>query len=335
MREPAFWHRPPSLTSRLLKPIAAIYGSIAAGRMARIGETARVPVICVGNYHVGGAGKTPTVLALVALLRGLGENPVVLSRGYGGRLRGPIVVDGSRHIARDVGDEPLMMASDVPVVVARDRVDGAAPACAQGASVIVMDDGLQNASLVKNLSLAVIDGARGVGNGSVFPAGPLRAPLAAQIARTDALIVIGEGRAADTVIEAIRARDATVFRASLKADADSVATLAEKNILAFAGIGDPGRFARTMRDAGLTLHAMRAFPDHHFYTAAEITSLQDEARRDGCVLVTTRKDAARLGSDVVQRAGIVPFGASLEFGDTKALTAFMIARLNAARSPHK
>ena len=154
-------------------------------------------MLCVGNYHTGGAGKTPTVLALTKLLRELGETPVVLSRGYGGRLRGPVMVDPARHAAADVGDEPLMLARTVPVAVARDRVSGVALARSQGASVILMDDGFQNPAIAKDASLIVIDADRGLGNACVFPAGPLRAPLHQQLARTDALIVIGDGAAAD------------------------------------------------------------------------------------------------------------------------------------------
>src|SRR4051812_15018010 len=193
MHEPAFWYRPSSLISRLLMPLGVIYGAVAARRLAREGLDAGIPVLCVGNYHVGGAGKTPTVLALVDLLRDAGEAPIVLSRGYGGRLRGPVKVDPGRHAAADVGDEPLMMARHVPVVIARDRVEGAALARSQGPSVILMDDGFQNPAIAKDASLIVIDGERGIGNGCVFPAGPLRAPLPPQLARTDALVIVGDG----------------------------------------------------------------------------------------------------------------------------------------------
>ena len=164
-----------------MTPLGAIYGLIASARMQRRGFDAGIPVLCVGNYHAGGAGKTPTVLALTRLLRDLGETPVVLSRGYGGRSQGPIKVDRSRHIAADVGDEPLMLALTVPVVVARDRVDGVALARSQGATVIVMDDGFQNPAIGKDTSFIVIDSDRGLGNGCVFPAGPLRAPLKPQL----------------------------------------------------------------------------------------------------------------------------------------------------------
>src|SRR6187455_3571915 len=170
MREPAFWYRPASWKSHLLRPLGALYGAIAARRLQRKGLDAGVPVLCVGNYHTGGAGKTPTVLALAKLLRGLGETPVVLSRGYGGELRGPVRVDPARHAASDVGDEPLMLAGALPVVVSRKRADGVPLARAQGATVILMDDGFQSPAVVKDASLIVIDSARGLGNGQVFPA---------------------------------------------------------------------------------------------------------------------------------------------------------------------
>ncbi|MGC1558883.1 MAG: tetraacyldisaccharide 4'-kinase, partial [Bradyrhizobium sp.] len=203
MHEPAFWYRPSSWMSRLLMPLAAVYGAIAGHRLQRKGFDAGIPVLCVGNYHVGGAGKTPAVLALVKALRELGETPVVLSRGYGGRLRGPVRVDPDRHAASEVGDEPLMLARSVAVVVARERIDGVALARSQGATVIVMDDGFQNPAIAKDATLIVIDAQRGLGNACVIPAGPLRAPLKLQIARTDALVVVGDGAAAGAVAAAI------------------------------------------------------------------------------------------------------------------------------------
>src|SRR5215475_13276729 len=165
MREPGFWHGPSSWKSHLLRPLAALYGAVAARRLRRKGVDAGIPVFCVGNYHVGGAGKTPTVLALVGLLRALGETPVVLSRGYGGRLRGPVMVDAARHSATDVGDEPLMLSVHLPVAVSRNRIDGVALARSQRASVILMDDGFQNPAIAKDASLIVIDSDRGLGNG--------------------------------------------------------------------------------------------------------------------------------------------------------------------------
>jgi tetraacyldisaccharide 4'-kinase len=303
--------------------------------LQREGFDAGVPVLCVGNYHVGGAGKTPTVLALAKVLRDLGETPVVLSRGYGGRLHGPIKVDPARHVADDVGDEPLMMAGSVAVVVARDRIAGVALARSQRASMILMDDGFQNPAIIKDASLIVIDASRGLGNGCVFPAGPLRAPLKPQLARTDALIVIGDGIAAQGVAAAIAARGALVLSAHLRPGDASVASLGGKRVLAFAGIGDPARFFRTLAASGIAVVAERAFADHRSFTNSEIESLLAEARRDALTLVTTEKDLARLrGAEGVPSwaADIVPFPVTLAFEDAAQLRKFVADRLFQARA---
>ena len=334
MREPAFWHRPASWSSRLLMPLGALYGAVAGQRMQREGFDAGIPVLCVGNYHTGGAGKTPTVLALAQLLRDLGETPVVLSRGYGGRLRGPVMVDPARHVAADVGDEPLMLARTVPVTVARDRLNGVALARSQGASAILMDDGFQNPAVAKDASLIVIDANRGLGNACVFPAGPLRAPLHQQLARTDALIVIGTGTAADSVAAEIAARGRPVLSAHLKPTGASLAALAGKRVLAFAGIGDPGRFFRTLRAGGIEVVRERAFADHHPFSQGEIEALIAEAARDGLTPVTTEKDLARLrtaGTLPSWAQAIVPFAVTLEFDDPAGLRKFVSDRLFKAR----
>jgi tetraacyldisaccharide 4'-kinase len=333
MREPAFWHRPSSWISHLLRPLSAIYGAVAALRLQRSGFEAGVPVICVGNYHVGGAGKTPTVLALADFLRDLGERPVVLSRGYGGRLHGPVMVDVGRHSAGDVGDEPLMMAGHLPVAVARDRVEGVILAKSQGASLILMDDGFQNPAIAKDVSLIVIDSERGLGNGRVFPAGPLRAPLPPQLVRTDALVVIGNGHASDTVASAISEHAKPVFPAQLQPDPDAVARLAGKPLFAFAGIGDPGRFVRTLRASGLDVKRQRAFADHHPFSKDEIAALVTEAERDGLTLVTTEKDLARLRNavDFPGADGIVAFPVTLRFAEIGRLRSFLTDRLFKAR----
>jgi tetraacyldisaccharide 4'-kinase len=334
MREPGFWHGPASLNSHLLRPIGALYGAIAARRLQRRGLQAGIPVLCVGNYHVGGAGKTPTVLALAKLLRELGETPVVLSRGYGGKLRGPVRVDPGRHAASDVGDEPLMLAGHLPVVVARKRAEGVPLVRALGATVIVMDDGFQSPAVVKDASLIVIDAGRGIGNGQVFPAGPLRAPLQPQLARTDALIIVGNGDAAAPVAAAIAAQGKPVLQAHLQPDAAQVASLRGKRVLAFAGIGDPARFFNTLRASGVDVVRERAFADHHPYSRAEIETLIDEARRDVLILVTTEKDLARLrqGDSLPYWAQqIVPFAVTLEFDDAACLRKFVTDRLFKAR----
>jgi tetraacyldisaccharide 4'-kinase len=331
MREPAFWYRPPSLISLLLSPLGAVYGLFTGRRMQRAGFDAGIPVLCIGNYHLGGAGKTPTALALTRLLRDLGETPIVLSRGYGGRLRGPVVVDAARHEAADVGDEPLMLAGTVPVVVARDRIDGLALAKSQNASVILMDDGFQNSAIAKDASLIVIDGDRGLGNGNVFPAGPLRAPLPSQIARTDALVVIGDGSAAGPIAAAIAAQGKLVLSAHLRADEASLASLRGKRVLAFGGIGDPGRFFRTLRRFGIDVVAERAFPDHHPFSKGEIAALIAEAKREALMLVTTEKDMVRLWT-AEGANDIVTFAVTLEFANAVQLRKFLADRLFQARA---
>jgi tetraacyldisaccharide 4'-kinase len=302
--------------------------------MAQPGTQAGVPVICVGNYHVGGAGKTPTVLELAGILRALGETPVVLSRGYGGRLEGPVQVDPQKHTAADVGDEPLMMSKMLPVVVSRERAAGLAPACASEASVIVMDDGFQNPAIAKDVSLIVIDSDRGIGNGRVLPAGPLRAPLLPQLARTDALVIVGEGTAADDVGARVRARGGLVLRARLKPDESSVAALHSKRVYAFAGIGDPQRFFRSLRACGIDVVVERAFADHHPFSQDEIAELRTAAGRDGLTLVTTEKDLARLRSTESLAAfaqTVVPFAVTLVVDDEPALRSFLINRIAQAR----
>ncbi|MGJ4997972.1 tetraacyldisaccharide 4'-kinase [Bradyrhizobium sp. HKCCYLS3077] len=329
-REPAFWHRPRSWQSRLLSPLSMLYGSVAARRMQQPGIDAGLPVICVGNFHVGGAGKTPTVLALTDLLRGIGETPVVLSRGYGGRLPGPVLVDPAAHTAADVGDEPLMMAARVPVIVSRARAEGVGLVKAQGATVILMDDGFQNPSINKDLALIVIDGARGLGNEQVFPAGPLRAPLPPQLARTDALLVIGSGEAGARVASTVSAAGKPVFAATLRPDPQAVEALQGGPLLAFAGIGDPSRFFRTLRAAGLDVRRERAFADHHPYSTDEIAELAEQAKREGLTLVTTEKDLARLRGSKAARAdlAIAAFPVTLQFADPHALCALVAQRLN-------
>jgi tetraacyldisaccharide 4'-kinase len=334
MREPDFWYRPPSWISLLLSPLGALYGLVAGLRLQQAGFAAGVPVFCVGNYHAGGAGKTPVVLALGQLLHELGETPVVLSRGYGGRLQGPVKVDPARHVAADVGDEPLMLALTLPVVVARDRIDGVALARSAGASVILMDDGFQNPAIAKDCSLIVIDGDRGIGNGGVFPAGPLRAPLRQQLIRTDGLIVVGDGSAADAVAAAVAAQGRPVLRAHLTPDPASVVRLAGRRVLAFAGIGDPARFFRTLRGSGIEVSTQRVFPDHHPFSRSEIDTLLAEARRDGLTMVTTEKDLARLRDRqgvLAWARDIEPFVVTLGFEDAELLRKFVAERLFQAR----
>ena len=335
MREPAFWYRPSSLTSRLLSPFGAIYGAATAWRMGLEGQNVGIAVICIGNYHVGGAGKTPATIKLAELLLASGETPFAVSRGYGGRLRGPVCVQPETHTAADVGDEPLMMSSRLPVVVSRDRAAGAALAKSAGANVILLDDGFQNPSLRKNMSFVVIDATRGLGNGQVFPAGPLRAPLQAQIARTDALIVVGEGNGANDLIEKLKRQGVPVLSARLKADPKSVSVLRGQRVLAFAGIGDPARFFSTLRANGVNVVGERPFADHHVFSVTEIEHLRAHAALNSLKLVTTEKDMARIRSDtrLARYANeFATLNVTLEFDDEEKLRRLAIDSLAAARN---
>lgn len=294
MKAPAFWWREAGLASASLAQVAAIWGAVAAHRMARPGARATVPVVCVGNVTVGGSGKTPTAIKLAGLLREIGLSPAFLTRGYGGSLAGPIAVDPARHGSQEVGDEALLLARAAPTVVSRDRPAGAALAVAMGADVIVMDDGLQNPSLAKDLAIAVFDGAVGIGNGRVLPAGPLRAPMAAQWPRIGAVLVIGAGRPGEEIADDARRRGLPVMRASLAPSGEAEAAMAGRRVLAFAGIGRPAKFFETCRSLGMSVEAERSFPDHHPYRVEDVSALLDEAEARGLVPVTTEKDAVRL-----------------------------------------
>jgi tetraacyldisaccharide 4'-kinase len=295
MRTPGFWRRdPPALKSRLLQPVGALYGAVTAARMRREGERATIPVICIGNFTAGGAGKTPTALAVARLLADLGERPAFLTRGHKGRLAGPVVVDPARHDFRDVGDEPLLLAQAAITVLSRDRPAGARLCADLGASVVVMDDGLQNPSLRKDLRLVVVDGGAGVSNGLCLPAGPLRAPLEAQWPFVDALVVMGEGAAGAALAQEARARGKPVFEARLAPDPEVAARLATARVLAFAGIGRPEKFFATLEQCGARIVHREAFPDHHPFTAGEIANLRERAAREGLMLVTSCKDLVRI-----------------------------------------
>ena len=303
MRPPAFWTKGPNHpAARGLAPLGAAYGALVAQRMERPGAAAGCPVVCLGNFTLGGAGKTPAALAVAALLTELGRVPAFLSRGYGGRIAGPVQVDPARHGAVDVGDEPLILARRALTVVSRDRPAGAALCRRLGADVVVMDDGLQNPTLAKDLTLAVIDGPSGLGNGLPFPAGPLRAPLSRQWPHVAGLIVVGDGAPGDALARDAERRGLPVHRAHLVAEADDPAI---RRCLAFAGIGRPGKFFATLRETGADIAGTRTFPDHHPYRARDLVALAAEARRLKADLVTTEKDAVRLPAHILENVRVL------------------------------
>jgi tetraacyldisaccharide 4'-kinase len=296
---PEFWARR-GFVSSLLQPLAWAYAAAGAARWQWTrGVTAAVPVICVGNLVAGGAGKTPVVLSLARRLKAAGCAVHIVSRGYGGRLAGPIAVDPRSHRADDVGDEALLLAEAAPTWVARDRAAGAERAVAAGASVLLLDDGLQNPGLAKDLSLVVIDGQFGIGNGRVLPAGPLREPFDTGVARADAVVLIG---ADDMRVEPLLA-GTSVLRARLVAEnADRFCGHA---VSAFAGIGRPAKFFATLEAAGARVIARHAFADHHPYREDELSRLQEEAVGSGAMLVTTAKDWVRLSPEWRSRAEVL------------------------------
>jgi tetraacyldisaccharide 4'-kinase len=330
MREPRFWWGEPGIVSALLAPFGALYGSAAASRMRRAGQRAAVPVICIGNFTLGGTGKTPAAIAVAELLKREGRKPALLTRGYGGSASGPVVVDPQRHMAAEVGDEALLLAQAAPTIVSRDRVAGAQMAEAQGADVVVMDDGLQNPSLAKDLTIALVDARRGIGNGNVFPAGPLRAPLDIQLDQCDAVLVVGDGSKAAAIAMKTQQRGLAVFHGALQPDETAIAALSARPVLALAGIGDPEKFFATLRAAGVDVKSTRAFPDHHRFTAEEAGELIMQAERDGLRLVTTAKDHARMAGDravsaLAERAYVLPV--TMKVKESEAWRAMLLAAL--------
>lgn len=335
MRAPGFWWRPPGALAWILSALGWLYGAITLRRMRGSGIEVGVPVVCVGNFVAGGAGKTPTAIALAGLLARRGETPFVLMRGYGGSLRGPVEVHAAHHAARAVGDEPLLMARHARTIVARDRAAGAALARALGASVIVMDDGLQNPTLAKRLRLAVVDGASGVGNGYCLPAGPLRAPLEGQLAETDAVLVIGAGTPGEAVAAVARAQGVAVLQARLEPAQETVSRLQGQAVLAVSGIGRPEKFAATLREAGARIVAERAFGDHHAYTQGDVAALVDEALLYDCLIATTEKDMVKLGPlwPHDERHRLLPVPVSLVFAEPERIEALVSTALPARSDP--
>ena len=308
--EPGWWYgaaheERPRLLVHLLRPLARLYGGIVERRFRRQQPyRSRYPVICVGNFTAGGTGKTPLSILIAQLILKRGGTPVFLTRGYGGRERGPVWVEDGAKAARRFGDEPLLLARIAPTLVARDRRMGVQAIEESGRSftAVIMDDGLQNPALAKDLTIAVVDGTRGLGNGEVIPAGPLRAPLEFQLGLVDAIAVREPQPARDgnpPDIHALLKRSFPGPVLAMRAVADDDTTwLAGKTVVAFAGIANPQRFFTLLEELGAHLAGSIVFPDHHPLTRSEAKRLLSLARKEGARLVTTEKDWERLRGDV-------------------------------------
>jgi len=311
MQPPEFWSRntwSAQLISSALTPIGYFHGaSVAWKHRRRKPYRARAKVVCIGNLTAGGSGKTPVAIAIAQMLQAKGIAVAFLSRGYGRRSSGAIRVDTHEHGADVVGDEALLLARIAPTVVAGDRAEGARLAERCGAEIIVMDDGHQNFSIAKDLSLVVVDGDGGFGNGRVIPAGPLREPVQQGLERADAAIVSGNGT------PSLSGFARPILRARLASDQ----RLDGQTLIAFAGIGRPDKFFATLRVQGAELLETRAFADHHVYSVAEIATLKDHARESGARLITTEKDYVRLNAD--DRSNIDTLPVRAVFDDPAAI----------------
>jgi tetraacyldisaccharide 4'-kinase len=319
---PAFWARPPGLLSELLLPVGT--GWEAVGRLRQ--AFARpycppVPVVCVGNLVTGGAGKTPVTLALATHLVSCGIAVHIVTRGYGGRLGGPVRIDTAVHDAAAVGDEALLLTKGAPCWVARHRADGARSAVAAGAQMVVLDDGLQNPGIAKTLSFLVVDAAYGFGNGRVIPAGPLRESLARGLSRADAIVLLGADAQPSSLESVGIGRALPVLHAVLRPVAGE--RLAGARLLAFAGIGRPEKFFTTLRELGAELVGTRAFPDHHRYRAGQIDRLLRAAERASARLVTTAKDIVRVPPQM--RTTIEVLEVEIRWADPAALVELLRA----------
>lgn len=310
MRAPAFWANPPERPgwqAVALAPAAALWKLAATLRRRRSPPQAGpVPVICVGNLTAGGAGKTPMVLWLVERLRQEGWQPHILSRGYGGQVVGPHRVQPEIDLHTDVGDEPLLLAASAPVWVARDRAAGAQAAAAEGADVVVMDDGLQNPSPVKDAAVVVVDAGQGFGNGQLIPAGPLREPVEAGLARAEAVVLVGEPAAREEAQRRWPELARVAWHAARLVPRRTGLSLQGERVLAFAGIGRPEKFFETLEGLGAEIVRARPFPDHHVYSEAVLGRLARDAAGEGAMLVTTEKDAVRLPAAFRREVVTVP-----------------------------
>ncbi len=347
LNEPGWWYdEAPQWPSHVLAPIGTLYGRLTEFRMRRATPyTPRIPVLCVGNFTAGGTGKTPMAIALAQVVRDLDREPVFLSRGYGGRLLGPDIVDLERHTHADTGDEPLLLARVAPAVVARDRRQGAEliERTYGPKSVIIMDDGLQNPALKKDFSIAVVDGKRAFGNGLCIPAGPLRAPLSFQAGFVQAIAInsMTDGTNAASEIALLSGSfTGAVIKTHVAPDAD-ISWLKSEKVVTFAGIANPERFFSLVEVNGGVIAERHAFPDHHAFTETDAARLLSSADAHAATLVTTEKDLVRLRGGgpalraLAERTRTVPVSLIFEGVGRSELAGLVAAAIQRHGSAHQ
>lgn len=316
VKEPRFWYeKAPPFWSYALVPLSALLQGIRRLReFLTRPQKVPCPVICIGNITVGGTGKTPVALKIASLLHAQGKTVHFLTRGYGGRLKGPVQVKKNHHRHTDVGDEALLLCETAPTWVAKHRYKGAWAAYNAGADIIIMDDGLQNPTLEKDLCFLVIDSVRGIGNGGKIPQGPLRESLHCGLRKAHAVICLGNGPYDPGV---------PFLKAFLRPVPQSLAQLTASSYIAFCGIGFPEKFFQTLQDLNLPVKTTYSFPDHHVYSPETLFFLQDTAQKQGARLVTTEKDAMRLPLDFKSRVDILQM--TLDFEQDDAVVKYLQA----------
>ncbi len=313
LKTPKFWYAPKGLKSLALTPLSWFYqlGGVIYQKLNNVKTyKATIPVICVGNAVAGGSGKTPTAIALLKTIKEneLAQKPVFLLRGYGGTFNQATIVDTNKHSAEEVGDEAMMLVQHTATIVSPNRADGAKLAEENGADLILMDDGLQNKSLHKDVSFLVVDGISKFGNNKLIPAGPLREPIRKIMQRIDAVIYIGGPLHSDK----------PVFQVTL-APTSKLDT--SKNYIAFAGIGRPEKFKVTLEGLGANIIEWHSFADHHAYTAQEIEALKQFAKEKNAQLITTEKDYSRLNIEMRDNIATLPI--AISFNEEDALNEFL------------
>jgi tetraacyldisaccharide 4'-kinase len=309
--------------AELLFPLGVFYylGQLLRAKFTTP-ESFSVPILCIGNFTAGGTGKTPTAVEIARLLSPHFTSLAFVSRGYGGKEKGPLKVDPARHTARQVGDEPLLLAQHHACYIARRRGKAIRLAIQEGAKLVIMDDGMQNPTIRKNLSLAVVDGGYGFGNSYIIPSGPLREPVAKGLERAAAILFIGQDL---MLIKDTLPPDFPLFDGQIE---PTVESLPRSNYLAFAGIGRPDKFFQSLVGHGIYLRHTMPFPDHHRYTDSDIRRLKKAAQEFGAdTFITTEKDMLRLPAEFAKE--VLTFPIAIRFKESATLTEFILTRLKA------